>query len=153
MPHASEASLPYLIKQLELAVRARIDEMVRPVGLTTTQYTALTVLARRPGSTSAQLARHSFVTPQTMSQIVGTLCTAGLVVRSVDPESRRQTLLYLTPRANRLLDGLNEPLSELERLLVSAVGRAEAAGFRVALIAARRACGEQQVSTGADEDV
>ncbi len=45
----SNATLLYLVKQLELAVRARMDEVVGGEGLTPVQYTALTVLARRPG--------------------------------------------------------------------------------------------------------
>jgi DNA-binding MarR family transcriptional regulator len=139
MPDTSEASLPYLIKMLELAVRARVEEMVRPAGLTSVQYTALSVLARRHGATSAQLARHLFVTPQTMSQIVNALCVAGLVDRRVDPASRRQSLLHLTPRARRVLDGLRGPLAELEELLVSGLSHTAAAEFRAALIAARRA--------------
>ena len=61
----SETTLLYLVKRVELAVRSRLDEVLRPGGLTTLQYTALTVLQRHPASlTSAQLARNSFVTAQ-----------------------------------------------------------------------------------------
>ena len=38
--------LIYMLKQVELAVRARLDEIVRPAGLTALQYTALSVLER-----------------------------------------------------------------------------------------------------------
>ena len=40
--------LLYLVKQVELAVRARLDELLRPDGLTALQYTALTVLEATP---------------------------------------------------------------------------------------------------------
>ena len=36
-----EPSLLYQVKQVELAVRAQLDDVVRPFGLTTTQYTAV----------------------------------------------------------------------------------------------------------------
>lgn len=52
----------YLVKRLELAIRARMDEVLRPHGLTTLQFTALTALRDRDGLSSAQLARRSFVT-------------------------------------------------------------------------------------------
>jgi DNA-binding MarR family transcriptional regulator len=142
MPEASTASLPYLVKMLELAVRARVDDIARPAGLTTTQYTALTVLADRPGTTSAELARYSFVTPQTMSQLVGGLVDAGLIERRVDPASRRQARLYLTARAKRLLERLRRPMAELERLLLTGLTSQAADQFRDALISARRACAE-----------
>jgi DNA-binding MarR family transcriptional regulator len=54
-------SLLYAVKQVELAVRARLDEGLRGSGITVPQWTALTVLARREGQTSAELARNAFV--------------------------------------------------------------------------------------------
>ena len=54
--------LIYLVKQVELAVRSRLDELLRPDGLTALQYTALTVLERHPdmsvGPARPQLLRH-----------------------------------------------------------------------------------------------
>src|SRR5689334_14560427 len=44
-------SLLYLVKRTELAVRARLDEVLKPSGLTALQYTALTVLERHDGLT------------------------------------------------------------------------------------------------------
>ena len=70
---AAEPTLLYLLKQVELAVRSHLDDLLRPAGLTALQYTALTVLERRPDLTSAQLARNSFVTAQTMADMVTTL--------------------------------------------------------------------------------
>jgi hypothetical protein len=70
---AGAPSTLYLFKQLELVVRALLDDALRPLGLTTLQYTALTVLQRRSGLSSAQLARRSFLRPQTMNVMVQTL--------------------------------------------------------------------------------
>jgi len=64
-----EPSLLYVMKQVELAVRAELDEIAKPAGLTALQYTALTVLERHPNLTSAQLARNSFVTAQAMADM------------------------------------------------------------------------------------
>src|SRR6185437_12133584 len=61
-PARAEPMLLYVVKQVELAVRSRLDDLLRPAGLTVLQYTALTVLERHPDLSSAQLARNSFVT-------------------------------------------------------------------------------------------
>lgn len=50
-------ALVYLIKQVELAAKSHLDEIVSPHGVTAHQYTALTVLARNPGMTGARRAR------------------------------------------------------------------------------------------------
>lgn len=115
MDPETSASLLYLVKRVELAVRKRLDEVVSERGLTTTQYTALTALERHPGMTAAQLARHSFVAAQTIAQLARTLEERGWVERQPDPTSRRQVLLALTQAGQRLLDDLRAPVAEVER--------------------------------------
>ena len=45
-------SLLYLVKQVELAIRSRLDDLLRPHDLTTATYTALTVLQRGTRTTA-----------------------------------------------------------------------------------------------------
>src|SRR3954454_25056272 len=97
-------SLLYAVKQLELAVRAHLDELLRPAAITVLQYTALTVLERRADLTTAELARNSFVTDQTMADMVTGLDDRGLIVRDTDPRDRRRRVIRLTPTGERLLD-------------------------------------------------
>ena len=68
---SGDAPLLQLTKQLELVIRSRLDELLRPAGLTSLQYAALTVVERHQNLTSAQLARSFFVTAQTMADLVG----------------------------------------------------------------------------------
>src|SRR3569833_4141376 len=73
-------TLLYLIKQLELAVRSRLDEVLRPAAITPLQYTALTVLERRSDLSTAALARNSFVTDQSAADMVAAFVVCGLVL-------------------------------------------------------------------------
>jgi DNA-binding MarR family transcriptional regulator len=107
-------SLLYIVKQVELAMKASLDELVKPVGITTMQYTALTVLRRRDRLSSAQLARNSFVTPQSMADTVTTLEQQGLIVRRRNPDNRRVLLLSLTDAGRSLLAGLDTEVEALE---------------------------------------
>ena len=75
--HDRDVTLLYLIKQVELAVRQALDDVVATADLTTLQYTALTVLERHPGITSAELARNSFVRAQSMAEMVTFLARAA----------------------------------------------------------------------------
>jgi DNA-binding MarR family transcriptional regulator len=76
-PTAPEPMFMYLVKQLELAIRSRLDDIIGPSGLTALQYTALTVLERHPGMSTAQLARNSFVTSQSMADMITALKSRG----------------------------------------------------------------------------
>jgi len=136
----ARASLLYLIKRVELAVRKRLDEVLSEHGLTTTQYTALTALEGNPAMTAAALARHTFVAAQTIAQLVRTLEERGWVERRPDPSSRRQALLALTPAGARLLAELRGPVAAVERRMTEGLTAAEVRAvegrlraFRVAL--------------------
>lgn len=122
-------SLLYLIKQVELAAKVELDEAVARHGITSVQYTALAVLARHPGITATQLAQNSFVTIQSMAQLVATLEARGLIVRVPDPQSRRQNLISITPEGKRIIDALRGPVIELERRMLEGLSAAEIAEF------------------------
>jgi DNA-binding MarR family transcriptional regulator len=65
--------------------------------LTAHQYTALRVLERHPGITSAELARNLFVRAQTMAEMVTYVLGRGLISRERDGTNLR------TPRSGACL--------------------------------------------------
>ena len=78
-----------MIARLDRAIRREIAEMAAPHGLTATQFTALSVLRTGKGLSNAQLARRSYVTPQSMIEMLGTLENKGLVQRAPAPDHGR----------------------------------------------------------------
>jgi DNA-binding MarR family transcriptional regulator len=118
-------SLMYAVKQVELAARAHMDELLKPVGITALQYTALTVLRRRDGLSSAQLARNSFVTAQSMADMVTGLERRGLISRRRDPDNRRVLLISLTDAGHELLTSYDETMDELEQRMLGGLSPRE----------------------------
>lgn len=123
------ANFVYVIKQLELALRPRFMELCTAAGLTAAQYTALTVLQRRPGITSSELARRSFVRAQTMAGTVDPLLAAGFVRREQDPAHGRRILLFLTDAGAAKIDAVAPQVHELEELVVADLAADERAAF------------------------
>lgn len=119
----------YVIKQLELGLRPRFVELCAAEGMSAAQYTALTVLERRPGITSSELARRSFVRAQTMAITLEPLLSGGLVRRERDPENGRRMLLFLTATGAAAIERLTKPLAALEEQLVSGFTAAERVQF------------------------
>lgn len=111
-------SLLYMVKQVELVVRSHLDELVKPSGITALQYTALTVLERHDGLSAAQLARDSFVTAQSIADLVRSLESRGLVRRERNPRNRRELLILLTDAGRELLEQFAAPVRELEERMV-----------------------------------
>jgi DNA-binding MarR family transcriptional regulator len=125
----------YLLKQVELASRARLDEIVRPAGLTALQYTALTVLERHDDMSSAQLARRSFVTAQSMADMITALEGRALIERHRDRADRRRLVVSLTAQGRALLDRYRPEVAALEQTMLAGLSGPEAATLRAALVA------------------
>ncbi len=136
---AGSPSLLYLVKRTELVVRARLEELLKPAGITALQYTALTVLERHDGRSAAQLARDSFVTAQSMADMVRTLESRGLIRREPNPRNRREKVVLLTDAGRRLLAEYAGPARRLEERMVQDLGPEEIARFRDTLNHAWRA--------------
>lgn len=134
---APDPTLMYVIKQVELAVRAQLDEIFRPIGMTALQYTALTVLERHPDLSSAQLARNSFVTAQTMADMVTALEGRGLVERHRDAADRRRLVLALTGDGRALLGRYRDRVAALEERMLAGLTADQAAGLRHGLAVCR----------------
>lgn len=132
-------SLLYAVKQVELAVRSHLDDLLRPAGITALQYTALTVLQRGQDVTAAQLARNSFVTTQSMSDLVTALERRKLISRARDTVDRRRITLSLTPAGEQLLADQAEAVADLEARMVADLSAADVTAFRKALNASRAA--------------
>jgi DNA-binding MarR family transcriptional regulator len=129
----------YLVKQLELAVRAQLDEVLRPASITVLQYTALTVLERRSGLSTAELARNAFVTDQSAADMVGVLEDRGLLLRDADPADRRRRVLRLTDDGRALLTRLREEVAAVEARMLSPLAAGEAEDLRRYVVACRGA--------------
>jgi DNA-binding MarR family transcriptional regulator len=123
----------YLIARLDRGVRVLIDETVRRHGLSTPQYTTMSVVARRAGLSSAQLARRAFVTPQAMNSIVTELAAAGLVVRTPSPAHAKVLHTALSDRGRKLLEACEADLDAIEQRLLSGLSPGELEEFRGAL--------------------
>ncbi len=95
--------LGYLLKRAQGMLRANMDAALEAHGLTTPQYAVMTVLADSPRVSSAELARRSFVTPQTMIRIVETLEGRGLIFRQPHATHGRVLMASLTAAGSTLL--------------------------------------------------
>lgn len=115
----------YLIKQLERAIRAHLEEITKVLGLTAVQYTVLSVLEQKPGIASAQLARRSFVSPQAGHEMVVALERKGFVVRESDLTNRRVVKLFISEQGKRVLEQCHAQVDTLEEQMLLGMQDAE----------------------------
>ena len=130
--------LLYMVKQLELATRSQLDALLKPSGVTALQFTALTVLERRPIMTSADLARASFVRAQSMADLVAGLERRRLIRRDADPVNKRRLLISLTDEGRAFLAEYDPLVERLEEQMLQELGASDRQRLRGYLNTCRR---------------
>jgi DNA-binding MarR family transcriptional regulator len=133
MTDVPTSRISYTVKRLESAVRAHLDVICRQYGVTTTQYTVLSVLRVNPGLSSAQLAVRSFVSPQSANQMVAALESAGFIKRAPDEVNRRILRARLTSNGQRILETCDSAVHNLETLMFSGLSDSDLLRLRHAL--------------------
>jgi DNA-binding MarR family transcriptional regulator len=87
---------------------ARLEQLVRPVGLDLAMARALMVIYRLGSCTMNELADYGATDRTTMPRVVDRLVRAELVERDTPPGDRRKVVLSLTQAGGRALAGTAE---------------------------------------------
>lgn len=119
----------YLLKRAQSKLRARMDDALRPIGLTTSQYAVLAILEEDVALSNAELARRSFITPQTMNKILETLESRGLVERRPHASHGRILETRLTSIGASIVRRCHKAVHAIEDQMLSRLEVAERERF------------------------
>lgn len=133
-----DTSLGYLVKQTAVALRAAMEAVLRPLGLTVTQYSCLELLRQRPGLSGSELARGVFVTRQSMHVLLQSLEREGLVTRPDQAPVGRTLPAVLTGAGRGRLEAASRAVQQVERSMHDGLDDAQQVELRRML----RACSE-----------
>ena len=120
-----ETSLGYLLKEASSALRTAMEDVLRPLALSVTQYSCLELLGQRPGLSGSALARGTFVTRQSMNVLLQGLERDGLVARPTEAPVGKVLPTRLTPRGRRSLDRASAAVRSVEVRMLSGLDPAE----------------------------
>lgn len=108
----------YSLKKTQHALRLKMDDTLKKLNLTTPQYAVLAQLELSDQLSNAELARRSFITPQTMHAIVSKLEQQNLIIRKHAPNHGRILSTSLTSkgltavqRAHKLIETVEEKMT------------------------------------------
>ena len=128
-----ETSVGYVLKEVTSALRAAMEDVLRPLGLSVTQYSCLELLAQRPGLSNSELARGTFVTRQAMNVLLQALERDGFVSRPDAAPVGRVLPARLTPRGRRKLEKASAAVRSVEERMLSGLSDVEQASLLRAL--------------------
>ncbi len=106
MSNRSDNSFAYLMQDVTRHLRTQFDRRAAHVGLTRAQWRALKAISRRQGLSQTELAEQLDMEPIPVGRVVDRLEKSGYAERRADPIDRRRWCLYLTDKAQPVIDEL-----------------------------------------------
>lgn len=101
-------TLGFIISDVSRLIRRNFNRRVQHLGLTQAQWQVLAHLARNEGMRQIQLADALDMQPISVARIIDRMEAAGWVERRPDPADRRAFNLYVTAKANPILEQMWE---------------------------------------------
>ena len=104
------------VMRVQQLLLSRVDDVLKPYGLTFALYEALRLLAfSRAGSLPmGKMGTRLMVHPASVTNAIGKLEQRGLVERSVSPADRRVVLASITPSGRLLADEATDALNKAD---------------------------------------
>ena len=136
------------MRQASVAVRAAMEKVLADIEVTPPQFSVLTMIVSYPGVSGADLARLTFLTPQTINVIVRNLERAGAIAKTAHAEHGRILQLAATSKGVALLKRCRSRVQAVERALSGLVNPAEEKTVRRWLSAVAEALSEGKIPEG-----
>jgi MarR family transcriptional regulator for hemolysin len=120
MPSESFSELGGVLGETARVWRGRLDERLRPLGLSQTRWLAILHLSKsESGLAQRELALRIGISQASLSAQIDHLLQNGWVERRDDPRDRRSKTVYLTDQAKGLSRKIKEVAAELRAELLS----------------------------------
>jgi DNA-binding MarR family transcriptional regulator len=97
-----------------------VEDLLKPYGISSTQYNVLRILrgAEPDGLCRNELRDRMITRMPDMTRLLDRMEEAGLVIRTRDGVDRRLVSTRITKSGRRLVDELDEPISELHKKML-----------------------------------
>lgn len=93
-----------LVKIAYISLRREVEAMLRPLGLTHTQWSTLGILYHFPGLTNADLETILHIERPSVTSLINGMERKGWVTRKANPKDARSKLIYLTENGKALAE-------------------------------------------------
>ena len=130
MALAQDAPLGYLLYRVGAVLRPEVSAVLGPLGLTLPEFVCLRILSMYPGLSSAELSRHTNVTPQAMNTVLRKLEDIGAVARPTSVSSGRALPATLTGQGRALLKRAEGAVREADARILAKLTAAQQREFK-----------------------
>jgi len=130
-------TLAWEIGETSHALRRAFDRKAAEVGVTRAQWRVLAHLGRGPGQRQVELAERMDIEPITLCRMIDRLEESELVERQRDPADRRAWRLFLTSKAEPLVERLHALAADMANEAFAGLDQSTIDALRAALAQVR----------------
>jgi DNA-binding MarR family transcriptional regulator len=124
----TELRLGFLVHDVSRLRRNVIDRVLKPLGVTRSQWWVLAFLSREDGRPQVALADELDLGKVALGGLIDRLESSRLVERRPDKKDRRLKRVFLTPKGISLIGEIRESVADAEKLLMAGIGERDLAG-------------------------
>lgn len=118
-PPEAVGRLEWVVQRVSRALQRAVDLVAGDHGITAAEYHLLLAVSDDLGRSNAEIARLTFVTPQSANLVLAELERRGLLERRDDPNHGRIRQARLTPAGRETLDGCVREIAAIEERVLS----------------------------------
>ena len=117
-------NITYVLALVYNLLQARVEKFLIPYQLTVVQFNLLMLVAYQNdgrGISQVQAVSHLLASASNITKLVEKSVRAGLLTRNPNPSSRRENIICITPKGQRLIDKIWPGYDELMRSLTGKI--------------------------------
>jgi len=108
-----EDCISFLAGKAYQRINRRARSLLQPLGVTPTQYALLSVLWERDGQSGSELAERLILDSAAMTGLIDRAEALDLITRVPDPDDKRISRVWLSPRGAALQGPLTRAIEQL----------------------------------------
>ncbi len=119
----------FLLHDVSRLRRSAFDQLMKPLGVTRSQWWVVAHISRNEGIMQRELATLLDIGKVTLGAIIDRLEASGLIERQSNPDDRRVWQIYLAPAAHDLIREMRKAEKKLNRTVLKGFSPEERAAL------------------------
>jgi DNA-binding MarR family transcriptional regulator len=124
-----ELRIGFLIHDISRLRRSMVDRVVRPLGVTRSQWWVLAFLSRQDGMHQVALADQLDLGKVALGGIIEGLESNGLIERRPDANDKRLKRVFLSKKGVRMIARIRENVADVEKRLLRGIDASDLEGL------------------------
>jgi DNA-binding MarR family transcriptional regulator len=123
-----ELRLGFLVHDVSRLRRSVVDRVLKPLGVTRSQWWVLAFLSRADGMSQVALAEELDLGKVALGGLIDRLEKTGFVARRLDTVDRRIKRVFLTKKSQTLINKIRNSVSATEEEILDGISEADLRG-------------------------